>query len=195
MKEDWIAIFKDYSCKVFTSAISSNDVLYWIKRYENGRTWTAKSTGNIKNLRSFLIFDNELNPTELGNLKNSWKFMAVEEIESNFLYQVLEILIKDVNGEQIKLTMEGSAQTWKVFLYPDCYFEALLIFMIALNEFKNLNDLRTRNIKLSNYLITYKRIPEVFTLITNERYRERHFESINNLTKNKILNVLTEFKL
>jgi hypothetical protein len=165
MKTDWIAVFKsDYTSKVFFEAVPSNDVLFWIKRYENGLTHTATSTGNIMRLRNFEFYTKDLEPTILSyDGKNSWSCSEILEKIKDRLGSRCIIKLSDPLGDIKEIRMSGwySRQGWNPSIDEDLYFTALIVFLKDMSTYESWANLAKINPSLYTDIVEHNGVPQI----------------------------------
>jgi len=161
MKQDWIAVFEDdFDARVFLEPGKSEDVMYWIKRFENGKIHTAVSTGNRYALRSFEFFDKNFNLVNIKFSKNTgWMCTKVEEPSLDAWGSNCFCHITDVTGRSFKVRISGMYNCGNHQIRDVSYFTALMIFLEMLYEFEDWKDLEKKSKKLYIEITTGSGIP------------------------------------
>jgi len=167
IKTDWIAVFKrDNICKVFKTPAMSDDVAYWIKRFEDGRTHIPVSTGNIYQLRSFEIFDTNLMEASLQPVHDGWKCNQVTE---DYLTRPsgshCKWVIEDTNNISKSILATGGLGYGLGRLNEDLDFTAIMFLLKWFAKYKTWDELNLKESDLYNYFVVYSVPISLFTYI------------------------------
>ncbi|RZA02872.1 MAG: hypothetical protein EOP47_05200 [Sphingobacteriaceae bacterium] len=178
---DWIGIFDDNSSKIFDFPASSNQILYWVRRYEDGRKHIPVTTGNVYNLRSFDIFDNNLEQTSLTNLECNWKCTTINEIYldrpngSTCLWN-----ITDSEGRSISLKATGKIKHGR--LNEDLDVTAIMVLLDWLSIYLNWQDLNTKEPALFKHMNDHCVPLSLFNFV-HDNYSQARFMNSGSIMK------------
>lgn len=184
-KEEWIALFKkDYISKVFLKPGSSDEVLYWIKRHEDGRFHIPVTTGNIYSLRSFEFYDANLNVTSFRSRgTNKWVCESFREKSLDAHGSFCECDIKDPDGYVVTLLFRGmngiNHGGFQTTIDGNLYMSVLMFFLKRLSSASSWKQLEIEDEELHNHLSISKSVPtEFFYKIEQREYKLREY--LNN---------------
>ncbi|AYL97758.1 hypothetical protein [Mucilaginibacter celer] len=178
LKEDWIALFdKDLLSKTFLWPGNSNQILYWIKRYENGKYHYPRTTNNKYKLRSFEFFDSQLKPTalEYGGL-NKWECVRLEEKALDASGSYCFCSIKDPLENSLSVRMHGRWNTshggFVTSISQDLYISCLMLFLKELSVYKNWEDLKVNNLEMFTDITKLNGVPQsIFERVEKGTYK------------------------
>lgn len=150
---DWIAIFKnDLTSKVFTEPVKSGNVIYWIKRFEDGRYHRPTTTNNKYALRSFDIFDANFKLAHLQCDNGDWKCLTFKEHSLDYWGSSCSCIIEDKHNVQLKVSVHGkyprSNFNNNASISADLYPISLLFFLKLLSNYECWESLRIENKRL-----------------------------------------------
>ena len=182
--EDWIAIFKnDLSSKVFLKPGISDDILYWVKRFSNGKQYTPSSTYNTYALRDFEIFDSQLQPAEMFYKETyRWDCTGINEGGRDAYGSYCSCYIKDSIGTVLNINISGQVPTtggYQIALEQHLYFPAIVFFLRFLSQYQSWTDVENYDNSITKGI----GIPvKIFEKVNN---RNNYFKDLNNLAEQK----------
>ena len=165
---DWIAVFKrDNICKIFKTPAMSDDVAYWIKRFEDGRNHIPVSTGNVYQLRSFEIFDTNLMKTSLQAVSGGWKCnQVIEEYLTKPSGSNCKWIIEDTNNISKSILATGNLVGYNLGrLNEDLDFTAIMVLLKWFSKYKTWNELELKQPNLYNHFVDHCVPISLFTFI------------------------------
>ena len=147
ISEDWIALFEsDFSSRVFLKPGISTDVIYWVKRFHNGKRHNPSTTTSSYALRSFEFYDAQLLSTTISyDTESKWECLNVVENGLDAHGSYCSCLIRDGDGKVNNVYVHGQWQRqyggFQTSIKQHLYFSAIMFFLRAISKFKNWDDL------------------------------------------------------
>jgi len=149
---------------VFSTSAFSNDVLYWVKRYDNGHYHTAVSTGNRYELRSFEFYDGNISPCIItyGRI-NKWKCLKVKETGLDKTGSRCLITIADPKDQIQEIRMCGLNSKYyggfRTAINENFYFTAIILFLNLLSKYTDWEHLEKRDFNLFDDIKNHTGVP------------------------------------
>ncbi|MEJ6980535.1 hypothetical protein WG906_08750 [Pedobacter sp. P351] len=193
MKEAWIAVFRDdLTSKVFSVPSDSDDVLFWIKRFENGQMSGVTHQGNTKPLRSFEFYNSKLLPAVLSAdiLEYKWTCTGVEEIKHDNQGSSCNCTITDPNNVSVKINLsgyfvrDGGNFGWTPFLDENLYFSAVILLLRMLAHFSNWKELALKKPTIFEDITQVNGVPQ--SIYNYLHKRKEVLSEVHNQTFDKI---------
>lgn len=175
-KIDWIAVFKnDLSCKVFQEPGRSEDVLYWVKRTENGKFHTASSTGNTYALRNFNIYSEIMEPTLFAceGEDSNWQCTSIVESSLDYWGSLCFASISDDKGKKIDVRVYGRyASHTNASIADYLYPRAIMYFLTYLSMYNDWSKFELENPTLFDDITNHNGIPSAVFELVNEPFKD-----------------------